>query len=246
MRFHAFRDFEDGTIIDGLGFDIVVHRRSVGTINLPSGQLIACDPLHALDTEPFALNLDPGQYPVHLLVAELRDERRNAYAVVRVGEGPVRRWEPAEMSLPAANSDQPDAPRPSLLDTLDEDPGYPVDSSLGAFMDATTAGALIDYHQIVMPEDNDFERLLLARLRKRRRAGAGYGTLDLRRDLKLPMPEGLNLIAFDAGFGPGHYPTYVGLSDEGQIVSVVTDFQVLDLRFPSFPLPAATSLDEFE
>ncbi|RAL21213.1 hypothetical protein DL240_13860 [Lujinxingia litoralis] len=243
MRFHAFRDFEDGTIIDGLGFDIVVHRRSVGSINLPSGQLIACDPLHALDTEPFALELTPGRYPVHLLVAELRDERRNAYAVVRVGEGPVRRWESAELSLSAANHDQA---RPSLLDTIDEDPGYPVDSSLGCFTDARTASALIDYQQIVMPEDNDFERLLLARLRKRRRGGPGFGSLDLRRDLKLPMPEGLNLIAFDTGFGPGHYVTYVGLDEEGEVVSVVTDFQVLDLRFPSFPLPKMSSFNEFE
>lgn len=224
MRFRAFRDFDDGEMIDGLGYDIVIHRRSLGDLVLPSGQLIACDPLLALDSEPFRLELTPGTFPVHILIAELRDEKSIAYGVVRFKNKRVRRWELALL---------PDREDSSLFDG-DEESGFHVESSLAAYLDKKTADALVNYHQLVMPEDNDFERHIWGRIHRRRAKGAGWATLDLRADLQLPYGDGRNMMVFDAGFGNGYYKSYIGYDADEEVASIVTDFEVLDLRFPSF------------
>ncbi|MBA2663437.1 MAG: DUF4241 domain-containing protein [Bradymonadaceae bacterium] len=222
MFFNCYRDFEDGTTISALGYDIVLRRRSIGSLQLTSGHLIACDPLSSLETEPFSQAFTPGSYPVSLLVAELRDEERAAYAAIRLGNGEAIRWEVACV--------QGDG---GVLESFEE-LGYQVESSTGCFMDADTALTLIDYNQIVMPEDNEFDRLVRSQLRKRRKRGPGAATIELGRDLKLPYDDGRNLVVFDAGYGRGVYTTYIGHNENDQIVSVVTDFQVLDFRFPSF------------
>ncbi len=226
MNFRAFREFQDGEIIGGMGYDIVVHRRTIGELVLPSGQLVACDPLLALDTEPYDIELEPGSYPTHLVIPEMRDEKMVAYAVITVDASDVQRWEVAPLPPP---------PLASPLGHRDED-GFAVDSGLGAFLDRDTASAIINYHQLMMPEDNDFERHLWGRINRRRRRGVGWATIDLRRDLKLPFGDGRNLLAFDTGFGNGYYTTYLGRNSDDEIARIVTDFEVLDFRFPSFPM----------
>ncbi len=227
MRFRAFREFEDGEIIDGVGYDIVVHRRSIGDLVLPSGRLIACDPLLTLDSDSFSLQLEPGTYPAHLIIPEMRDEKLIAYATLTIRPSDVERWEVATL---------PDGHDERLPGRNGEEHGYPVDSSLGGFLDRDTASALLNYHQLVMPEDNDFERHLWGRIHRRRKNNVGWAIIDLHRDLNLPFRDGRNLLAFDAGFGNGYYTTYVGYDADNQISSIVTDFEVLDLRFPSFPI----------
>lgn len=227
MRFRAYREFEDGEIIEGVGYDIIVHRRSIGDLVLPSGRLIACDPVQALDSEPFDFELGPGRYPVHLIIPEMRDEKLIAYAVISARHTDVHRWEVAPM---------PDRDDASRFGSSGDSDGFHVDSSLAAFLDRDTASALLNYHQLMMPEDNDFERHLWGRIHRRRHRGVGWAVIDLHRDLKLPFGDGRNLLTFDAGFGDGYYTTYLGYDADDQISSIVTDFEVLDLRFPSFPI----------
>ena len=227
MSFRAFREFEDGEIIDGVGYDIIVHRRSIGDLVLPSGQLIACDPLQPLESEPFDIQLAPGDYPAHLIIPEMRDEKLVAYAVVNIRSTDVHRWEVAPLP-PSQNNE--------VLGGHGDDNGYHVNSSLAAFIDRDTASALLNYHQLVMPEDNDFERHLWGRIHRRRHRGVGWAAIDLHRDLQLPFSDGRNLLSFDAGFGNGYYTTYMGVDADDEISSIVTDFEVLDLRFPSFPI----------
>lgn len=231
MRFQSFREFDDGEIIGGHGFDIVLHRRSLGDLVLPTGNLIACDPLQALDTEPFTIQLEPGPYGVHLIIAELRDEKRSAYAVVTVKPTESLRWEVATLPPP---------PNQTIFERHEE-VGYSVDSTLGAFLDSETAGDILNYHQLVMPEDNDFERHIWGRIKKRRRHGVGWATIDLRRDLMLPAEDGRNLLVFDAGYGDGYYTTYLGFDEDDELSSIVTDFEVLDMRFPSFPMKSRSA-----
>lgn len=225
MFFNYFRDFEDGAIISALGYDIIIRRRSIGTLLLTSGKLVACDPLTSLDSEAFFQRFEPGSYPVHMLIAELRDEERAAYTMIKIADGEAVRWE-------IANVRGPETGIRSLLDQDEE--GYSVDSSIGCFMDADTALALIDYKQIMMPEDDELEKIVRAQVRKRRKRGPGYAAIELGRDLNLSFHSEQNLVAFDTGYGPGVYPTYIGRDADNQIVSVVTDFHVLDFRFPSF------------
>lgn len=225
MRFERFRDFDDGETVTGLGYDIVIRRRNLGDLQMPTGELVACDPLNGLETEPFATTLAPGAYPVVLFAAELRDEVVIAYAMLVVDDSEPVQWEVASVGDPG----------PERRGA--EGDGYPVDGALGSFMDAATAKALMDYSHAVLPDDNDFRRTLRRRVRRRLERGYGWANINLKHDADVPESSGeLNIIAFDAGYGQGLYSTYLGRNDEGEVARVVTDFDVLDFEFQKFPL----------
>ncbi|MFW5967261.1 MAG: DUF4241 domain-containing protein [Persicimonas sp.] len=219
---NTYRTFDDGETVTALGYDIVIRRRNVGRLELPTGELIACDPLNFLETEPFDVELEPGSYPVVLIIAELRDDNRVAYATLRVREDEAVRWERARLQEDEESN------------LLHFDAGYPVDSSVGAFMDAHTAGVLLDYHRQILPDDDDFERALDAGFNRHRAHGYSYATIDLRRDLDIPGSQHLNLITFETGYGPGLYETWIGRNADDQVCKIVTDFEVLDLMFNTF------------
>lgn len=56
---------EDATDAVGTASMSLRHSR-VADLVLPSGAIIACDPLVAPETEPFAIAVPPGRYPVML------------------------------------------------------------------------------------------------------------------------------------------------------------------------------------
>jgi len=228
MRFRRFRDFDDGETVTGLGYDIVIRRRHLGELHMPTGELVACDPFNGLETEPFDTALVPGAYSVVLFAAELRDEVVIAYAMLVVDESEPVQWEVA--SVVEQSSGRYD---------VDSGDGYPVDSSLGAFMDAATAKALMDYSHAVLPDDDDYRRTVRRRVRRRLEREYGWANVNLKHDADVPVPESqesLNVVAFDAGYGPGLYSTYLGWDDDEELARVVTDFDVLDLEFQKFPL----------
>lgn len=192
---------------------------------MPSGSLVACDPLDGLETEPFAADLGPGDYPVVLFAAELRDEILPAYAMLDLQAGEPTSWEHARVE----DEDS---------DRLDSQPsGYPVDSSLGCFMDDAAAKALMDYCHSVMPDENDFRRNLRGRVRRHLEKGYGWANLNLKHEGEVPQADDeLNIIAFDAGYGPGIYSSYLGRSEDGILTRIVTDFEILDLAFNRFAM----------
>ena len=224
MRLDPFRDFEHGETVSELGYDIVILRRNLGLLHMPTGELVACDPLNGIETSPFETTLEAGDYPVVLFVAELRDETVPAYAMLQIKESDPIRWERASID------EEDDDPLGS------DDEGYPVDSSLGCFMDGATAKALMDYSHSVMPEDNEFRRALRGRVRRRLEHGCGWANLDLKTEANVPqVPDGFNVVAFDAGYGPGIYSTYMGRDADDELTRIVTDFEVLEFRFNTFP-----------
>lgn len=225
MQYEKFREFEDGETVAGLGYDIVIERRNLGRLHMPTGELVACDPLHDIESEPFDTALEPGAYQTVLFAADLRDEKLIAYAMLNIGEKPPIRWEAATVG---GGGDNP-------FDPYETD-GYPVDGSLGCFMDAETAKVLMDYSHSVMEDDDEFRRVLRGRVRRRLERGYGWANVNLKHDAKVPQAEGHhNVIAFDAGYGPGLYTTYIGWDEDDEISRIVTDFEVLDFRFNTFP-----------
>jgi hypothetical protein len=211
-----YQEFENGATITALGYEITLRRRTIGMLSLPTGRLVACDLLDHPDAEPFAQQLTPGSYPVQLVVADLRDETHLAYAIIEVAAAPARRWRLALAEGEAAP------------EKAGEGEGYQVLSSVGCFMDAAVAQRLVNYWEVVTEEEDDeLLRELRAQLRKQRKWGAGFANVG-------EEQLGANIIAFEAG--AGYFPTYLGFDEEDQLTRVVTDFQVLDLSFPSFKL----------
>jgi hypothetical protein len=225
MQFNVYRDFENGTRLTALGYDIVVRQRRVGPIELVSGRLVACDPLEAPESEPFSRELPAGSYPVTLTIAEMRDEDVIAYAAIHLTDAPATRWEVATVE---GERERASGPR-SLL--RDEGPsGYGVFSNVGCFMDLRAADLYLHRLQDALfdeeEEDDEITDRIYTQLRKRRDRGPGWANVEL-------APGCGNIIAFDAGYGAGFYVTRVGFDADGNPTRIVTDFRVLDCRFPT-------------
>jgi Protein of unknown function (DUF4241) len=82
---------------------ITVIHEELGELDLPEGRVVACDPQDP--GVPLAQRLPPGRYPAQLRVASLggRDQR-TAAVLLRTGDDPPVRWEPAgpELSIDSA------------------------------------------------------------------------------------------------------------------------------------------------
>ena len=217
MIYPVYRDMRSGDRVAALGYDILIHTRRIGALKLPTGRLVACDPIVHPTSEPFELEIKPGEYTVQLVIAELRDEQRVAYAVLRLKPESARSWEVATV----------ESEDTSLLSR--DERGYTVVSSLASFMDAATADLYLSYLELHHDEEpSDLEKSLQTLERRALKRGVSFGNLTHE------WLAGGNILTCSSGFGEGFYQTYVGRDESGEISRVVTDFRVLDLRFPSF------------
>lgn len=93
---------------------------TVGELELPTGEIIACDPLiTGLGRPAFSRKVRPGRYPVTLLQAQ----GRIAAAVLRFGPGLPVRWE-----LATFVRDRPQAYKSQFFEFI-------VDDAVASFMD---------------------------------------------------------------------------------------------------------------
>ncbi|MEV0715452.1 DUF4241 domain-containing protein [Asanoa sp. NPDC050611] len=109
----------------------------VGRLRLPSGRLVATDPSYLPDdSEPFAVSVMPGTYPVTISVATFTDDpghHRVAAVRLEIAAQQVARW---EMALKADQD-------PFDLDS-EEFFGFGVDAGVACFVDASEVAALAD------------------------------------------------------------------------------------------------------
>lgn len=88
-------------------------------------------------------------------------------------------------------------------------------------MDVLGSAALTE----AMDADEQYYEKLIVEMEKNR-----VTTLDY---LDLPLASTrLNVVMFSSGWGDGFYPTYGGFNDSGDLMNVVTDFQVFDDGYP--------------
>jgi hypothetical protein len=202
---------------------------AAGRIELPSGRVIACDPLVSMESaRPFTRAVPEGRHPVTLGLLE----GEVALASVRFGRPTVARWEIARC---AGDSDE-------------GTPGYGVDSGTGCFADAQAAAVYVGgerarYQRVtqrlrdegVDPDDplawhEAFEEKLAddgpdplggvsASIQKKRFAS-----------VVLDAESGGTLVAYSTGVGDGVYASYWGLDAKGRPMMLVTDFGLDDRR----------------
>jgi hypothetical protein len=218
---------------------ITISVREIGNLAVTSGKLIACDPLLEPDLKGyFAKIIPPGQYPVILSIAELqpRNETRIAYAMLRLNQAPIVKWE-----LAVINGQHPRESEGEIY-------GYGVDSGTGSFMDWDAAKILYD---LANPNPVEYEaarkigqekawelssaaldrferefcdKVILA-MNQNKKVGMAYWANHLVNDTK-----GGNIIAFSSGWGDGGYSSYWGYDAKGNIAALVTDFMLLHMN----------------
>ncbi len=194
----------------------------VGELNLSSGRLHALDPLVFVgDSEPFALNVPPGRYPVDLAVADAGESgQRVALARVKFSDAPATGWRLAH----TASQD------PSTL-SGDSIFAYPVDAGTGAFADGDALTAL---DAQARAEPQAYEQLTERWLDDGERAGEALGVPYL---FTLTVADG-GMVMFSSGWGDGQYASWVGYDAAGEPVAVVTDFAVIEaVDFPPAVAP---------
>lgn len=192
----------------GAQTEYVIEVHPLDDAVLPTGRVVGCDPLVYPEAEPYTTAVPPGTYPVRAWVAVLHQDgqewqRRNAALQLVIREEPVVRWEPA-----LTPEDDP-----GTLGAL-EFFGYPVDAGTGTLADVTALRALATW---------DYERV--------------EDVFIPAESPEVPVPgaisavtvegDGANVITVTSGWGDGAYPTFVGLTADGEVATFVTDFMVV-------------------
>lgn len=181
-----------------------------GKIVLPTGKLIACDPLITNDMPVFTTDFPMGEFQV--LVHKERESSCIAYTEIVFSRELVADWQLAVHDGENVN----DLAEGEIF-------GYPVESGMGCYMDAATQDSL-----------NRLEQKLF------HRKGADFmgiyeeffhehffddnGAIDQYAFLKPDEEQGGNLFAFETGYGEGFYASYVGFSADRKPVKLVTEF----------------------
>lgn len=182
-------------------------------LHVPSGKIVTCDPFTA-EGCTLAREVPAGTYPVTVAVATFphspngKDEgdQRVAAAFLRLGDGEVARWQPADPT------DPPAAPRDPAA------PGYRIDALTGAFADARAFDAITrEPPYWPTPSYAALEPQLLGEHFTPTWSWAAYQ----------PEPGSPgNCVAFTSGWGPGTYRSYWGLDAAGTPAVLLTDFDV--------------------
>ena len=201
--------------------DIFTWVVACGTLHVPSGRLVACDPFAFMrkGDNPHVI-VPTGIFPVTVTLADVSDELdrshiREAYASIYFRDTP----EVYRRVLPIARQGEE---RPTLNDG--EFIGFPVDAGTACFVDdAVIASAMPD------------ERTWYSDLFENQRPDCWFNRMDDPAHIRagiasitLPLAKnGENLILFHSGWGDGHYPVVGSFDPESQLTAVHIDFGVI-------------------
>lgn len=203
LRNHTANDFLKEIKQEGY-----FREQELGKVKLPTGKVVANDPLVLGEMEAFTIQVPSGEYPVILYIYHCNDDQRVAFAEMRLNEKVPVRFE-------AALVEGQD------VETLEEDEffGYGVDTGTGCFMDKLTCQRL----EVLMDTTEDGELAEFDKLLEE-----SYVDTYMTANYVLPETD-LNVVAFSSGYGDGAYPSFWGYDDAGELCCLITDFGVIDM-----------------
>ena len=216
-----FDEYFEGKIIAGR--QTVCY--PIGTVSLPTGELLCCDPLVYLDnnTRSFVDKAPTGEFPVELsIVAAGKDGDCARYAAMRIVFSDKKAVK-YELALTGSED-------PAEIANFEEGDffGFPVDAGLACFCDraAQKAYTAFDEEQYRQHEDgfnfyDDYMAALFAESYEAQpeyqREGGDF--------LKYTVPgTDFHMPICNSGFGDGVYPTYWGYDENGDICRIVAQF----------------------
>jgi hypothetical protein len=196
--------FFEGTQVNADGIHLSFYSVDIGKINIESGKIIASDPIVMRDMKPFIQNFPTGQFPVHLAIAKINDDERVAFSRIMFSDKPVVKWEFA-----LQNGQEPVS---IFGDTMYS---YGVDGGTGLFADEKANEA---FTELEAKDDNLWQQVFIDEMKKHSHMTWEYALYNF---------NGHNIATFSTGLGDGHYATYVGYDDKGNICRLLTDFNLV-------------------
>jgi hypothetical protein len=170
------------------------------------------------DWKPLDLAISPGKYPAFLSLARFeREEKRAAFAWVRIADGKPVKWKLARTS-----GDRGD-PAEGTFNLSGDMPDYGVDSGIAGFLDESV------YRQL--SKTGLVGRLMPSRppkwvARMMKELETTSNCEPFWRWIDLAIDGTANVLAFSTGWGDGLYRTYAGYDKKRNLVAVVTDFNL--------------------
>jgi len=200
-------DFDDafgvGFSVDVDGDNVTCESVNVGVLTMTTGQLIAVDPYILVGDTPFSKTVPVGEFPVRLAVATREGDQRVAFARVDFKSDDVVKWEMALIPGQAA-------------DALEEGEiyGFATDTGTACFMDKAASAAI----KTEIKDGSDFFEEIMEELDAAYQSSWSWANMPL---------ETANVVVFLSGYGDGYYATYYGYNQAGEVVALLTDFDVL-------------------
>lgn len=192
----------------------------IGELNVPSGEIVVCDPLVYSNTLPLSKKVKPGKYPIKIYIAKTKESGdRYAIAKLEFNENKAEKWVMALRTEDDINE---------LTDDADYF-GFPVDAGLGGFFDFQAGKEYQKFESDFMkanPDGNIYDDFFASEFKKNAKDQNNPKDIGDWINFSLPNSE-LNITMFHSGYGDGMYPSYWGIDKEGEIVSLVIDFLVL-------------------
>lgn len=195
----------------------------LGMLSLPTGMIVLCDPLYSLPyggTAEFEQSVAPGDYPVTICV--FGEKRKGDHYMAAKIEFTKNKVQSYKLAM------RPNEKNAKLGDG--EIFGYPVESGLASFCDASTAKEYRafckewqDKNKNKNLYDDYFSQLFIDSAKKSPKfQDPDGGYLSWR--LPKVKSQAAQVMMFNSGFGAGVYAAYWGLDDNGEICSLVAPF----------------------
>lgn len=192
--------------------EMAVDTLEIGDVSLPTGEILACDPLVELGEAKAYIQKTPvGKYSVRIAVVPSEDYG-DRYACVKVE---FSKNNPVVYELAVTGEEE-------KMDEAAEDEyyGFGVDAGMGCVADKKSQDEYIKYWNKLEedgeadnPYDDIFEELLSESAKqfpKYQRTGGDWANWTI------PDTE-LNIPIFASGWGDGYYPCYFGYDEKGEL-----------------------------
>lgn len=199
--------------------EMEVDTLDIGEINLPTGEILACDPLVELGEARTYIQKTPiGKFPVKICVVP-SESYGDRYACVKVE---FNKNKPVVYELAVTGNEEE-------MNEAGEDEyyGFGVDAGMGCVADKKSQDEYSKYWKKLEeegnadnPYDDIFEELLEESFKKFPKYQRDCGDWA---DFIIPDTD-LNIPVFASGWGDGYYPSYFGYDEKGELCGFYIHF----------------------
>lgn len=203
-----------------------VDTLDIGEVNLPTGEILTCDPLVELGEAKTYIQKTPvGKFPVKIAVV-LSEDYGDRYACVKVE---FSKNKPVVYELAVTGNEEE-------MDEAKEDEyyGFGVDAGMGCVADKKTQDEYVKYWKKLEeeegadnPYDDIFEELLEESFKKSPKYQRDCGDWA---NFIIPNSD-LNIPVFASGWGDGYYPCYFGYDEKGELCGFYIHFIDIEKEF---------------